>query len=139
MLEGPSLLRLIDGIAEHTVNGNISWQRKSSTSGGAGLADSINRMLSASLNQPKIFAAHAGEALYEIASSNGYGGAPFEFRVWELKDGALRPIGVSRSSTNLSDSVQLRVNTALQNLFAVVDRSTETSEEIVDRLLGGLD
>ena len=48
------------------------------------------------------------------------------------------PIGTVKSSTNVGDSVQFEVNEALKKLFMAVDESTESSKQIVDRLLGGL-
>jgi hypothetical protein len=137
MLDGPSWVRLIDGLTQYTGRGRIRWERKGSAAGDINLAATVSRAFLNSMNQPKIFGANAGQAMYEIASSDGYGGAPYEFRVWEFEGTKIHSLGTVKSSTNVGDSVQFEVNEALKRLFMAVDESTESSEQIVDRLLGG--
>ena len=139
MLDGPSWVRLIDGLTRYTGSGKIRWERKGSAAGDVNVGAALSRTFLNSMNRPKIFGANAGQATYEIASSDGYGGAPYELRVWEFEGTKVHPIGTVKSSTNVGDSVQFEVNDALKRLFMAVDESTESSEEIVDRLLGGLE
>lgn len=67
-----------------------------------------------------------------------FGGAPYELRVWDFEGTKMRPVGIVKSSTSVSDDALFSVNEALKRLFTVVDDSTESSEDIVTRLLGGL-
>lgn len=138
MLDGRSWVRLIDGLAHYTDSGKIRWEPKGSVTNGINIGATLSRTFLNSLNQPKIYGAKASRAMYELSSSDGYGGAPYELRVWEFEGAKVQPIGTVKSSTNVSDSVQFMVNEALKRLFKIVDESTESSEEIVDRLLGGL-
>lgn len=128
----------MDGIRSHTQSGRVRWERKSTPTGDTNVASSISRSFLNSLREPKIFVAHGGGAMYEISSSDGYGGAPYEFRVWEFEGTKMRPVGMVESSTNVADGARFSVNEALQRLFLAVDESTESGEEIVDRLLDGL-
>lgn len=138
MLDAPSWLKLIDGLVRFTAAGKIRWEEKSSASPGTGVASTMSRMVLNSINQPRILGATAGGAVYEISSSDSYGGAPYELRVWEFEGTKMHPIGALKSSTNVADSVQFELNSALKRLFVSVDESTESSGQIVDRLLKGL-
>ena len=138
MLDAPSWMKLIDGLVRFTAAGKVRWEEKSSASAGAGISSTMARAVLNSINQPRIFGATAGGAVYEISSSDAYGGAPYELRVWEFEGTKMHPVGAVKSSTNVADSVQFELNAALKRLFVTVDESTETSGQIVDRLLRGL-
>lgn len=139
MLDGNSWIRLVEGLTISTNGAKLRWERKSSATGDGGVAANLSRALVNSLNQAKIFSANAKNTMYEIASSDGYGGAPYELRVWEFEGTALRPIGKIRSSSNVTDADSFRLNESLRHLYVAVDESTESSDEIVDRLLREID
>lgn len=132
MLDPSASVKLAKGLTNFTRKGVIRWEENSPSELGSSLT--VWRVM----GRPKKYRASAGGASYEISSSDGLGGSPYELRVWELQGARMVAVAEITSSISLADPNQFELNDALKELFTLVDEMTETSEQIVDRLLGNL-
>jgi hypothetical protein len=138
MLDDNAWSKLINGLGASTRKGQLRWDAKSTRSGDGAAAFGVERMMADVLNRPEVFMATTKTAVYELASGDGFGRAPFELNVWEFRGLTTHPIGSLKSSTSVGVAQSYKLNQQLEELFKVVNASTETSEQIVDRLLAGL-
>jgi hypothetical protein len=138
MLSAKAWSRLIAGLNAATTAGRLKWQAydrrygtpTSAVLGSGGILNFLNR--------PKVFRASSSGTWYEISSEDAYGRAPYELKIWEYDGTKTNSIGAVKSSTAVSDAASFEVNQGLEQLFAVVDGSVESEDEIVDRLLRGI-
>lgn len=137
LLDRDSWTRLVRGLRNATARGRLEWERRDIRAGEG--ARALGNLILDSMNRPRVFVGLAQDTRYELSSADSFGRAPFELSVWQLEGAKTKAVDSVRSSLDVSDYSALSLNAALQELFQTVDSTTESSAQIVDRLLRDLD
>jgi hypothetical protein len=128
-------IQLLKGLTVATREGRLEWQEKSSKTA-RNFVDAVGSQIS--LSKPKVYSTTRSLAIYEISSVDAFGTDPYQLDVWEHKLTKLVPLGSLRSSIDTDSAERLMLNRRLADLYKAVAEAAESSEDIVNRLLGDL-
>jgi hypothetical protein len=131
-------LKLIDGLRIATKRKTLKWEEANTNPSSM----RVTHLAAVALGDGTLFRASTRKGSYEIASGSPNGTGPFTLRAWEMDGLIQRALGeVSSGYQNiqtLPDLVDPKIRSALDQLYSTVTLNTESSSDIVDRLLGDL-
>lgn len=132
MHENNTWIKLVQTLTGATDRGRLEWTAAPTQTLRTALTTTA---LTSTLNQARVFSASVGAALYELSvGASRY--AMVELSVWEKQDSEYKQLTTLTSSPAGFGDPQLA--SALNDLATAVELRVEREEDVVQRLIDGL-